>query len=128
MINYYESEELVMYKRRNEIQSIDFEGLKIYDYTASLNNSNSSFAIIDVPGLCRHKTAYSKRSDKYYYIILGEVSFTIEGEKHELKEGDFCLIKKGEKFSYYNKNENESKLVLVHTPNFILEDEIFVEE
>jgi mannose-6-phosphate isomerase-like protein (cupin superfamily) len=81
-----------MKKSRHEIQSFDFGGLKIFDYTADLLNSNSSFAIIDVPGRCSHKTAYSNRSDKYYYVVSGEVCFTIEGSEHVFNEGDFCLI------------------------------------
>ncbi|MCX7709724.1 MAG: cupin domain-containing protein [Clostridia bacterium] len=117
-----------MYKERHELQPIDFGGLKIFDYTADLSDNKSSFAIIDVPGFCSHKTAYSKQSDKYYYVILGEVVFTIEGKEYMLKEGDFCLIEKGKKFSYVNNSEKEARLVLVHTPNFNLENEIFVEE
>ena len=114
--------------RKNDLQSIDFDGLKIFDYKADLNDNSSSFAVIDVPDMCNHMTAYSNRSDKYYYVVFGEVCFTIEGNKLIFKEGDFCLIKQGERFSYTNNSGNIAKLVLVHTPRFNLEDEVFIKE
>ena len=42
-----------------------------------------------------------------------------------LHDGDFCIIRKGEKFRYMNNSNEIVLLVLVHTPNFIMEEEIY---
>jgi len=39
-----------------------------------------------------HREARSQRSDKYYYVISGELSFTLEGVEHILTEGGFCRV------------------------------------
>lgn len=113
-----------MIVRREDIKAINFDGLSILDYTAHCDE-NSSFAIIRVlPGVS-HKLSWSKRSDKYYYIIEGKIEFTINNEIFDLKKGDFCLIKKGDRFKYKNDTGEPVSLVLVHTPSFDLGEEVF---
>lgn len=110
--------------RKSEIATIDFNGLEILDYTSDYNEK-SSFAIIKVNPNVNHQLSWSKRSDKYYYIINGKIDFLINGENVTLNEGDFCIIKKGDKFKYKNSTNTIVTLVLVHTPNFILEEEVY---
>lgn len=110
--------------RKEQVSEIDFDGLNIFDYTSGCNES-SSFAIIKVPKNIRHKVSWSKKSDKYYYVIEGEIRFTIDTKIFILKSGDFCIIKKGSEFSYHNESESVVILVLVHTPNFDLHEEVF---
>jgi mannose-6-phosphate isomerase-like protein (cupin superfamily) len=110
--------------RKEQVNKIDFDGLDILDYTSGCNES-SSFATIKVPQNTRHKVTWSKRSDKYYYVIEGEIKFTIDAKTIILKQGDFCIIKKGSKFSYHNASESIVMLVLVHTPSFDLNEEVF---
>ncbi len=111
--------------RKNELKPIDFEGIKIFDYTANQDTS-SSFAIINVPAGKEHKKAYSKRSDKYYYVISGELFFVIDGKEFILKKGDFCFIPKGEIYSYRNKSDNSAIMAHIHTPNFKMDEEVFL--
>jgi mannose-6-phosphate isomerase-like protein (cupin superfamily) len=113
-----------MILRKKQIAALKFDGLSITDYTAGLNES-SSFAVIEVPGNIRHKLSWSKRSDKYYYVVKGEIEFTIDSETNVLKEGDFCIVRKGSKFYYYNATKKAATLILVHTPNFNLDEEVF---
>lgn len=115
-----------MIVRRNEIQAIDFGGLRIRDYTAQLGCS-SSVAFIGVPPGKSHAEAWSRRSDKYYLVIEGEVQFVIDGETARLGTGDFCWIRQGQRFSYANEGIDSAALVLVHTPAFRLEDDVFSE-
>lgn len=112
--------------RHQELTPIEFDGLSIIDYTAE-RETRSSFAEITVPAGVRHKRSQSTRSDKYYYVICGEVRFTIHDEVRLLSAGDFCLIPKGQWFSYSNSGSDEVKLILVHTPSFVLECEVFEE-
>ena len=113
-----------MIVRKEQADKIDFDGLKILDYTSGYAES-SSFATIHVSQNISHKVSWSKRSDKYYYVIKGEIEFTIDAKKFVLRQGDFCLIKKGSKFSYHNATESDVMLVLVHTPGFDLNEEEF---
>ena len=110
--------------KKEQVVKIDFDGLNIFDYTSSCNES-SSFAIIKVPKNIRHKVSWSKKSDKYYYVIEGKIEFIIDAKTLILKQGDFCIIKKGSKFSYHNASESVVMLILVHTPNFDLNEEVF---
>ena len=113
--------------RKNELSPIDFDGLQIYDYTSSTDTS-SSLALIEIPAGSQHATAWSTRSDKYYFIVIGSIDFVLEGEKLALTAGDFCLVRKCQKFSYRNSSSADAKIILVHTPNFVLEAERFDDE
>lgn len=110
--------------KKNEVDAIDFIGLEIFDYTAK-PNEKSSFLVIKVKPDISHQLSWSTSSDKYYYILNGSLEFCIDDKNISLNEGDFCIIKKGEKFKYKNISENTAVLILIHTPNFILEKEIF---
>lgn len=115
-----------MIVRRDAPQPFDFDGLTIRDYTAGQKTS-SSLAIIEVTAGARHQRAYSKRSDKYYYLVSGKLQFTVGGTLCVLEEGDFCLIEKGQHFSYENASMEKATLLLFHTPSFDLDSEVFVE-
>lgn len=115
-----------MFIKQENIKPIDFDKLKIFDYTEEKDLS-SSFAEITVPVGVSHKISWSKRSDKYYYIVQGTIYFTI-GEQHKtLSPGDVCIVPKGVRFSYTNNGPEDAKLILVHTPSFQLEFEAFEE-
>jgi mannose-6-phosphate isomerase-like protein (cupin superfamily) len=111
---------------KNAVVPIDFEGLQIVDYTSG-NDISSSFAEITIqPGIW-HRRAYSKRSDKYYYVVSGHIEFVVEDISYSLAPGDICIIVKGQRFSYRNASEEQAKVVLVHTPAFDLGCEVFEE-
>jgi mannose-6-phosphate isomerase-like protein (cupin superfamily) len=116
-----------MLVRKRVLEPIDFGGLKVFDYTAALAgdpNLSASFAVIDVPSGVAHAEAYSRRSDKYYLVIAGAVDFVLGGVPATLAAGDFCHVKKGERFSYKNTDRRAARLVLVHSPPFDLADEV----
>jgi mannose-6-phosphate isomerase-like protein (cupin superfamily) len=110
---------------RSTMAPLEFDGLRIFDYTASLSSS-SSVAMIEVPPGARHPEAWSRRSDKYYVVSSGEIEFVLDGGSQPLAGGDFCFVKKGCRFSYTNKTSQVATLVLVHTPSFDLSEEVFV--
>jgi len=112
--------------KHDAIDPIEFDKLKIIDYTAGQDNS-SSFAEITVPVGVSHKLSWSNRSDKYYYVVQGNVFFTINKKTNDLSTGDFCIVYKGQRFSYKNTGSREAVLILVHTPSFKLECEVFEE-
>jgi mannose-6-phosphate isomerase-like protein (cupin superfamily) len=112
--------------KHDKIKPIEFDNLKIVDYTAG-QGSSSSFAEITVPVGISHKISWSNRSDKYYYIVKGNVAFTINEKTDNLSAGDFCLVSKDERFSYKNIGTKNAILILVHTPSFKLECEGFEE-
>jgi len=109
------------------VEPIDFDGLRIYDYTAGQDTA-SSLAVIQVPSGVRHAEAWSKRSDKYYYVVDGQIRFMLKGAEYDLRAGDFCMVRQGEHFWYENRTKEIAILLLVHTPNFRLEAEVFVEK
>ena len=112
---------------RESLKPIDFEGLEIRDYTAGTEVS-SSVAVITVPAGVRHRLAWSKRSDKYYYMLEGSLSFVLGIKTLELTVGDCCIIRKGNRFSYRNPTGDPAKVLLEHTPSFDLAEEVFEDE
>jgi len=112
--------------KKDSLKPIDFSGLKIYDFTEKLELS-SSFAVIQIPPNSQHSESWSTRSDKYYYIINGEIQFILEEKEFTLSKGDFCIVEKGQHFSYKNIQNNIANLILIHTPNFNINYEKFKE-
>jgi mannose-6-phosphate isomerase-like protein (cupin superfamily) len=109
---------------RESLTPIVFDGLRIFDYTAT-QDVGSSLAVVEVPPHARHAVAFSRRSDKYYLVMKGEVRFMLEGREFDLGAGDFCFVRVGQRFSYSNDRSETAMLVLVHTPKFSLESEVF---
>ena len=112
--------------RHEEIKPIEYDRLKIIDYTAGQDTS-SSFAEITVPVGVSHRFSWSNRSDKYYYVIRGCVIFTVNDESDNLSVGDVCIVPKGVRFRYSNTGLEDAKLILIHTPSFKLECDAFEE-
>ena len=106
-----------MIVRRDSVEPFDYGGLEILDYTAGLD-SRSSFAVISVPPGAAHAEAWSRRSDKYYYIVAGTVELTLDAQTEVLTAGDFCVVAQGRHFSYRNRDPVEARMCLVHTPCF----------
>jgi mannose-6-phosphate isomerase-like protein (cupin superfamily) len=115
-----------MIVRRDSLTPISFGGLRVFDYTAN-QELGSSVAYIEVPPAAHHAEAWSRRSDKYYLVATGRIQFTLEGQSFDLGRGDFCYVPRGNRFRYRNVSSELSILVLIHTPHFKLEDEIFVD-
>jgi mannose-6-phosphate isomerase-like protein (cupin superfamily) len=115
-----------MILKSETIKPFDFEGLSIRDYTAALNTS-SSLAYIRVLPNTRHRRAWSTECDKYYYVISGQLLFMLDGIEDTLKASDVCIIPQGHKFSYANVTETPVDLLLIHTPKFNMDAEVFEE-
>jgi mannose-6-phosphate isomerase-like protein (cupin superfamily) len=106
------------------VTPFNFDGLEIRDYTADWHSS-SSIAEITVPAGVRHRRAWSRRSDKYYFGLQGRLQFMVDGRVVELAAGDLLVIRQGDRFSYENRSEEVAKVLLVHTPSFDLSQEVF---
>jgi mannose-6-phosphate isomerase-like protein (cupin superfamily) len=113
-----------MILKGSSVRPSDFEGLAIRDYTAG-HATSSSFAVIDVEPGVAHQVSWSRRSDKYYYVVAGTVEFVDSGQSHVLEQGDFCFVAQGERFSYRNVSDKPARLCLFHTPSFDLDSEVF---
>jgi mannose-6-phosphate isomerase-like protein (cupin superfamily) len=114
-----------MLVRRNTMEPIHFGGLQIFDYTGE-SNLDSSVAMIEVPSGAAHDEAWSRRSDKYYLVVDGEILFSLDGDEFPLGPKDFCFVARGRRFAYRNDSTSPATLVLVHTPGFDLESEVIV--
>ena len=115
-----------MFIKHEAVEPFGFDGLKITDYTAGQDIS-SSLAEIIVPAGVSHKFSWSKRSDKYYYIVYGSITFSVDGDIQNLTSGDVCIVPKGARFNYTNDGPVDAKLILIHTPGFKLDYEVFEE-
>jgi len=112
--------------RGSTVAPLSFDGLEIRDYTAGME-TRASLAVVRVPPGGRHHEAWSRRSDKYYYVLEGWPSFVLDGERYELQPGDCCLVRQGQHFRYENATRSAVALLLMHAPSFDLADEVFVD-
>jgi mannose-6-phosphate isomerase-like protein (cupin superfamily) len=118
-----------MIVRGGRISTFDFQGLRIADYTADRDELSSSLARIEVAPGAGHAPSRSARSDKYYYLLAGRLRVETESEgENELEAGDVWVVPCGESFRYANAGDEPASLLLVHTPSFRLEAEIFEPE
>ena len=113
-----------MFIDHKAVLPLDFDGLRIIDYTGGRETS-SSFAEITVPPGARHKVSWSRRSDKLYYVIAGLIDFRLDGKSKSMSPGDVCVVPQGARFDYTNSGSQDAKVILVHTPSFKLESEVF---
>jgi len=111
--------------RSDDVQPFGFYGLWISDYTSG-KNSNSSIALIDVPADASHPLAYSRRSDKYYFVVTGRVSFTVDNSTDELGPSDLLVLPAGTRFAYRAIGD-AAQLLLVHTPAFDPDAEVILD-
>jgi len=118
-----------MIVRGGRIPTFDFQGLRISDYTADHDELSSSLARIEVAAGAGHAPSRSTRSDKYYDVLAGRLRIETESEgEDELEAGDVWVVSCGESFRYANAGDEPASLLLVHTPSFRLEAEIFEPE
>ena len=68
-----------MMMKRDTVEMIPFNELEVVDYTTGMDTS-ASLAIINVPPDARHPETYSTKSDKYYFVLEGQVRFGLSGK------------------------------------------------
>ena len=115
-----------MFIRASSVGGFDFEGLQIRDYTAGLEG-RSSVAEVIAPPRSRHRRARSLRSDKVYWVLEGTLSFEIDGTAMTLGVGDLAIVPQGAAFAYQT-SDVQARVLLIHTPPFASEDEVFLGE
>jgi mannose-6-phosphate isomerase-like protein (cupin superfamily) len=110
----------------SSIEGFDFEGFEIRDYTPGFE-AGSSVAEIVAPAGIRHSRAHSTLNVKLYWVLEGTVDFEIGGVEATLAVGDLPVVPRGTSFTYA-AGDAPAGLLLVHTPPFSLEHEIFERE
>ena len=110
--------------RQQSVEEQSFAGLLIRDYTAG-RSFESSIAEIICPAGSRHPLAISHRSTKFYYVLEGDMEFEIDGHRHTLCTGDMAVIPRDTPFRYHSPN-TATRMLLVHTPAFMLGEEAFL--
>lgn len=113
--------------KSKEIQSVKWEGLSITDFTSN-QDTQSSFAKIEISSGNKHKISWSKVSEKLYYVLTGQLHFMIDNRDYVVNSGDLCIVPVNTKFAYMNKSNNSVEILLIHSPNFNVENEVFEDE
>jgi mannose-6-phosphate isomerase-like protein (cupin superfamily) len=66
------------------MSAVDFDGLRIFGYTAG-QSLDASVAVVEVAPGAPHAAAWSRRSDKYYRVSAGQIRFVLDGEPHFMR-------------------------------------------
>jgi len=64
------------------------------------------------------------KNDRVYFVIEGEVSFTVNGKKNHVNEKEAIFIPKNTKYSY--KPKEKVRMVEANVPPFDKESEIVI--
>ena len=112
-----------MHIQSSSIPPFDWHGLAIQDLSAGLQ-TRTSIAHISVPPGASHPTAWSRRAEKYYILLAGQLHFYCEGSVYLLEEGDLFQVLQGQRFAYANRTNRPVELLLAHTPRFDPQDDV----
>lgn len=113
--------------KSKEIQCIKWEGLSITDFTSD-QDTQASFAKIQVSSGSKHKISWSKESEKLYYVLTGQLHFMIDNTDYVINSGDLCIVPVKSRFAYINKSNSPVELLLIHSPKFNIDNEVFEDE
>lgn len=108
---------------RQHVAPFDWKKIAIRDLTAASPAGSASVAHLEVPPAAAHPVGRSRRCDKYYIGVSGEVRFRAADRDVVLRQGDLLVLERGEWFSYENTTAEPAHLLLVHVPPFDPEQE-----
>jgi mannose-6-phosphate isomerase-like protein (cupin superfamily) len=77
---------------------------------------SGSIAEITLPIGVERPSRRSKKVDRVYVGLDGEVQFTVNGEEVLLGPGDVIHIAEGEEYGYFNGGQVEARLLLFRAP------------
>ena len=106
----------MIYKYKKAAKRNVGDNMLITDLFAE-KDKDMDFVIGELNGF--HGTFINEKNTKYYYILSGKATVTINDEKSEVEEGDFVEIPINAKHSI----EGKVKFAIVCTPPFDLHSE-----
>ena len=106
----------MIYKYKNAPKRSVVDNMMITDLYAEKKKA-MDFVIWKLDGF--HGTFINEKNTKYYYILNGKATVTINNEKGEVEEGDFVEIPINAKHSI----EGKVKFAIMCTPPFDIHSE-----
>jgi len=79
-------------------------------------NKQYSCALISVP-LDRGTPPHKHPWDETFYVLKGDIEFMLEGEQHQLTEGDYVLIPADHVHSFRGLSEDEGLILGFDVPS-----------
>ena len=114
---------MIIRKENSEI--VELPGFQVNDYGNGTDLS-SSLAHVEVDPGARHPKTRSSRSDRYFYMLSGQLSGATDVQGAvALKAGDLWSVPCGEQWWYENTSDEPAVFVLCHTPALHLDAEEF---
>lgn len=103
-------------------RSIEVEkGYVVDNYLSKENNMGYSMVRTHLNG--KHPLMKNKKSNRTYYLITGNATFTFEEETIDIKGGEMLTIPKDTKYSF----KGEFDALLVDCPAFDPNDDVIYE-
>jgi mannose-6-phosphate isomerase-like protein (cupin superfamily) len=81
-----------------------------------------SLAKIILPAGKSSKTHYHKKLEETYYILAGEGSMVVNGEKYKLFPGDVCYLAPGDVHRIENNKAGDLVFLAICNPAWLAED------
>lgn len=75
-----------------------------------------SIAEVALPIGVQRPSRRSKKVDRVYVGLAGEVHFTVDDRSVHIGPGDVIYIAEGEEYGYYNGGQEEARLLLFRSP------------
>ncbi|HEX2153934.1 MAG TPA: cupin domain-containing protein [Acidimicrobiia bacterium] len=98
-----------------DVSPYQFADLWLRELSPAVMQSGS-IAEITLPIGVERPSRRSKKVDRVYVGLDGDVEFTVEGESALLHPGDVIHIAQGEEYGYFNGGQKEARLLLFRSP------------
>jgi len=104
-------------RRRNECRTIAVVG-DVYSFLATGEDTDGKYVLIEAlvpPGGGPPPHVHS-REEEGFYILEGEITFTVNGEKVVAKAGTFANMPVGTPHSFKNESDRPAKMLISVAP------------
>ncbi|MEK9154599.1 MAG: N-acetylneuraminate synthase family protein [Patescibacteria group bacterium] len=69
-----------------------------------VNREYTKKLILVFPGQQRHPLHFHKKKEETFHVLYGDVTFELDGAKHETKAGDIVVVERGVKHGFSSKS------------------------
>ncbi len=101
--------------RYQDVAPYQFADLWLRELSPAVMQAGS-IAEVTLPIGVQRPSRRSKKVDRVYVGLVGEVHFTVDGESVHVGRGDVIHIADGEEYGYFNGGQEEARLLLFRSP------------
>src|SRR5699024_1307742 len=119
---FFDEEENVSYvKTKSNQTKIKIEGIdeELIHLNGEFNGRELDPFYINVLPHTTSKIGFTHQGEEFYYVLEGEITFIIDGEKYEVKQGESIHYPSYLPHNFENKTDKQVSMINVVTPKLL---------